>query len=56
MDKNIKVVQNSDMKLLIFDFDGVLADCKNMHYEALNKSIETIDKSYCITREEHLST
>jgi len=42
MDKNIKVVQNSDMKLLIFDFDGVLADCKNMHYEALNKSIETI--------------
>jgi HAD superfamily hydrolase (TIGR01509 family) len=47
MEKNIK--------LIIFDLDGVLVDAKEIHYEALNKSLSSINKNYIITREEHLS-
>jgi beta-phosphoglucomutase-like phosphatase (HAD superfamily) len=40
--------------LLIFDLDGVLIDSKDVHYFALNKSLELIDSTYMISIEEHL--
>ena len=44
------------IKLIIFDLDGVLVDARELHYIALNKALESIDKNYVISREEHLST
>jgi len=44
------------IKLIIFDFDGVLADLKEVHFDALNKALNEIDSKYCITIEEHIST
>jgi len=44
------------IKLIIFDFDGVIADCKEIHYQSLNKAIETVGSQFIITREEHIST
>lgn len=44
------------IKLIIFDFDGVLADCKEMHYETLNQAIaKQVGEQYIITKEEHLT-
>jgi len=45
------------LKLIIFDYDGVLQDCKDMHYETLNKALLEFNPSgkYVIGREEHLS-
>ena len=40
-------------KLVIFDFDGVLIDSKDYHYDALN---EALGEEYAISREEHVST
>jgi HAD superfamily hydrolase (TIGR01509 family) len=42
-------------KLIIFDMDGVLCDCRDIHYESLNQALESINKSYIISRQEHLS-
>jgi beta-phosphoglucomutase-like phosphatase (HAD superfamily) len=42
---------NSNIKLIIFDLDGVLVEAKNIHFEALNKALV----QYAITWEEHLS-
>ena len=44
------------IKLICFDLDGVLIDAKPLHYDALNRALESIDKKYIITQEEHLST
>jgi HAD superfamily hydrolase (TIGR01509 family) len=44
------------IKLVIFDLDGVLVDAKELHYEALNLALESIDEKYIIQRDEHLST
>lgn len=44
------------IKLLIFDFDGVLADLKEIHYESLNKALALVNPNFVITREEHIST
>ena len=44
------------IKLIIFDLDGVLVNARELHYEALNKALETIDKKFVISRDEHLST
>lgn len=44
------------IKLIIFDLDGVLVDAKELHYEALNQALASIDHSYVIERDEHLST
>jgi len=43
------------IKLVIFDLDGVLVDARELHYEALNKALCSIDKKYIIERDEHLS-
>ena len=44
------------IKAVIFDLDGVLVDARELHYEALNRSLASVDKKYVITRDEHLST
>ena len=44
------------IKLIIFDLDGVLVDARELHYNALNKSLGFIDEKYVIQRDEHLST
>jgi HAD superfamily hydrolase (TIGR01509 family) len=43
------------VRAIIFDLDGVLVDSRNLHFEALNKSLEEINKDYVITVEEHLA-
>lgn len=43
------------IKLIISDFDGCLLDCKDIHYEALNKALASIDEKYFISYEEHIS-
>lgn len=43
------------IKLIIFDFDGVIADLKETHYQSLNKAIETISYDFIITPTEHIS-
>jgi HAD superfamily hydrolase (TIGR01509 family) len=42
----------SNIKLVIFDLDGVLVEAKNIHFEALNKAL---GKKYAIKWNEHLS-
>ena len=49
------MVDNSEI-LIIFDLDGVLVDARELHYEALNRALATIDKKYIVQRDEHLST
>jgi len=44
------------IKLVIFDLDGVLVDARELHYNALNKALASIDEKYVISRDEHLST
>lgn len=43
------------IKLIIFDLDGVLVDAKDLHYEAFNRALASIDPKYVIGKEEHLS-
>ena len=44
------------IKLVIFDLDGVLVDARELHYEALNLALSSVDEKYIISRDEHLST
>ena len=44
------------IKLIIFDLDGVLVDAKELHYEALNMALKSIDDKFVINIDEHLST
>lgn len=41
------------IKLVIFDLDGVLIDSKDVHYEALNDALATVDSAYVIDKDEH---
>ena len=41
------------IKLIVFDLDGVLIESKELHFHALNRSLE---EKYQISIEEHLST
>jgi HAD superfamily hydrolase (TIGR01509 family) len=43
------------VKIIIFDLDGVLVDAKTAHFNALNMALESIDKKYTITLNEHLT-
>ena len=43
------------IRLIIFDLDGVLCDCKDLHYESLNCALATIDPKFVIGHDEHLS-
>jgi HAD superfamily hydrolase (TIGR01509 family) len=43
------------IKLIIFDLDGVLVDSRDIHYQALNMALHSIDPRYVISLEEHLA-
>lgn len=43
------------IKLVIFDLDGVLIDTRELHFKALNKSLEEISSEYVISEKDHLS-
>lgn len=42
------------IKLIISDFDGVLLDLKQIHFDSLNRALEIIDPKYVITEAEHV--
>jgi HAD superfamily hydrolase (TIGR01509 family) len=44
------------IKLLVFDLDGVLFEGADLHFQALNKSLEEIDPLFVITEDEHVNT
>lgn len=44
------------IKLIVSDFDGVLLDLKEIHFEALNRALKSLDEKYVISPEEHVKT
>ena len=42
------------IKSIIFDLDGVLVDTKNIHFEALNKSLLDSGTDYQISYKDHI--
>ena len=44
------------IKLIISDFDGVLLDLKEIHFDSLNMALETVGTEYVISHEEHVKT
>ena len=44
------------IKLIIFDLDGVLVNARELHYNALNRALDSVGERYAISRAEHLST
>ncbi len=43
-------------KAIIFDLDGVLVDSKELHYDALNLALRSVNEKYYITRQEQAET
>lgn len=43
------------IKLIILDSDGTIIDLRDLHYQALNKALESIDPSYVISLEDHVN-
>lgn len=44
------------IKLIVSDLDGCLLDAKEIHFDAFNLALKTVDSKYCISLEEHLKT
>ena len=42
------------VKLIISDFDGVLLDLKEIHYESLNKALLPAGEEFIISPEDHV--
>jgi HAD superfamily hydrolase (TIGR01509 family) len=45
----------NNIKLILFDLDGVITDTKEIHYISLNDAIAEVDSKYIITQHEHLT-
>ena len=43
-------------KAIIFDLDGVLVDSKELHYDALNLALRSVNEKYYINRQEQAET
>lgn len=43
------------IKLIVSDFDGVLLDCKEIHYESLNQAIFHVNPLWVISEEDHVT-
>lgn len=43
-----------EIKLIIFDLDGVLIDSRDIHYHVLNTALSDVDKKYIISKKDHL--
>lgn len=47
----------NNIKLIIFDFDGTLCDCVEVHYQALNMALtDVVGSDWCISREDQDKT
>lgn len=44
------------IKLIIADLDGTLIDLKDIHFEALNRALQSIDEKFVISPTEHVKT
>lgn len=44
-----------NIKLVIFDLDGVLVDSREHHFLALNRALEEVDKKFIISKKDHLT-
>lgn len=44
------------MKAIIFDLDGVLVDSKEIHFDALNLALKSINDKYVISRDDQATT
>lgn len=44
-----------NIKLVIFDLDGVLVDSREHHFIALNRALAEVDECYVISKKDHLS-
>jgi len=44
-----------NIKLVIFDLDGVLVDSREHHFLALNRALEEQDEKFVISKKEHLT-
>jgi len=45
----------TDIRLIVFDLDGVLVDSRPLHYYALNDALSEIDPKYIISHDEHIA-
>ena len=43
-----------NIKLVIFDLDGVLVDTREHHFVALNRALASVDERFVISRRDHL--
>ena len=43
----------TNIKLLVFDLDGVLATTKSLHYDSLNTALRNVNEKYVINIDEH---
>jgi len=43
------------IKLIVFDLDGVLVSSRELHYQALNRALEAVDRKYMVGLDEHLA-
>jgi len=48
-------MNNNKIKLVIFDLDGVIFDGKDIHFNALNDALSSVDKRLIINKEEHFT-
>lgn len=44
------------IKLIVADLDGTLAELREVHFNALNLALATIDSKYVISKDEHIKT
>lgn len=44
----------SNIRLIISDFDGVLMDLKEIHFESLNRALASVNEKFVISPEEHV--
>jgi HAD superfamily hydrolase (TIGR01509 family) len=43
-------------RAIVFDLDGVLVDSKELHYDALNLALKSVNEKYVISREQQAET
>ena len=44
------------IKLIISDLDGTIAELREVHFNALNLALATVDSKYVISKEDHIKT